>query len=318
MNPRSLLHLLANGQKAIDVVRTSLDMGVFDALAEPSTVSDVGAWLGVVPDRLYKLLDCLETLGLVRCLAACDNYTRSVYVSVPGAQETARDVLAREADRDTYPPLPGGLPAVLRGETSIPGELFAWPPTAEQLPGFEKSMAAGLGPFVETFLAHVHLFEGRLLDVGGGDGTLAAALVERSPELRADVYNLPEAAEVVQTGERLGFVPGDFLAEALPGGYDVMSFVRVLHDWPVPTARLLLEKAHDALPPGGRIVISEEFRTPERLAAQFFWSHFLMGVDACVSRLHPIGHYERLLEETGFTCTSVLDGPVELITAIKE
>jgi SAM-dependent methyltransferase len=211
----------------------------------------------------------------------------------------------------------------------MPPAAFDWPPrTREQVEGFEASMAAGLPPILETFQAHAsRLWKHgeRLLDVGGGDGTLAAHLARAHPGLTVDVYNLPATRPLVARTreawglpeERLGFVGGDFLKEPLPSGYDAVSFVRVLHDWPADTARALLRAAWDALPPGGRVLICEEFRTPERLAAQFFWSYFLIGVDSCVSRLREVEHYLRVLEETGFSGATVLPGPFELVVATR-
>jgi len=91
----------------------------------------------------------------------------------------------------------------------------------------------------------------------------------------------------------------------------------VLHDWPAETARMLIGKARDALAPGGRIAISEEFRTPERLATQFFWTWFLVGADSCVSRLREAAYYERALAEAGFADIRRLPGPMEIVTAVR-
>jgi SAM-dependent methyltransferase len=144
--------------------------------------------------------------------------------------------------------------------------------------------------------------------------------------LKVDVFNLPATLALVErtrerfglSASRLGFVAGDFLKEPLPEGYDVMSFVRVLHDWAPQTAQALLQAAWAALPPGGRVIICEEFRTPERLAAQFFWTYFLIGVDSCVSRLREVELYERMLTQAGFHHVRVLPGgPFELVTAQK-
>lgn len=74
--------------------------------------------------------------------------------------------------------------------------------------------------------------------------------------------------EAWSCGRRLGFVAGDFLTEPLPAGYDALSFVRVLHDWPAETARELLKKAYDALESRGCILICEEFRTAQRLTCR--------------------------------------------------
>jgi SAM-dependent methyltransferase len=190
-------------------------------------------------------------------------------------------------------------------------------------------MAAGLGPFVESFQLHAErLWDGRkrirLLDIGGGDGTLAARLLPGTSGLLIDVYNLPAVRPLVEQtrstldhGHRLGFVGGDFLAQPLPAGYDALSFVRVLHDWPSATAQTLLRKAFEALTPGGRVIICEEFRNAERLAQQFFWSYFLIGVDGCSSMLREVAEYITILTTEGFTDIEVLPGPVEIIIATK-
>jgi len=91
--------------------------------------------------------------------------------------------------------------------------------------------------------------------------------------------------------------------------------VRVLHDWPADIARSLLTKARDALQPGGRIIICEEFRDRDRLAVQFFWTYFLMGVDSCVSRLREVHWYVDVLGELGFEHLVVVPGAFDLVVA---
>jgi len=334
-DPRALLHLLFNGARAVDVVETALRLGLLDALEPgPASLSTLASAHGFVPARLHKFLDCLESLGLVRREPSpAAGEAEAHYTAVPGLRAAAIAVLgphSQERDRERYAwrELHGHLPEVLRGERSVPAEAFDWPPRSPaQVAGFEASMAAGLGPIQEAFLLHAPQLmpEGtRLLDVGGGDGSLGAHLLEAMPGLRVDVYNLPTCEPLVartrrvrRLEDRLGFVAGDFLREPLPRGYDALSFVRVLHDWPEDTARALLRAALDTLPPGGLVLICEEFRTPGRLAAQFFWSYFLMGVDSCTSALRELAFYTRELEALGFRDVCVRPGPFELVTARK-
>jgi SAM-dependent methyltransferase/DNA-binding HxlR family transcriptional regulator len=334
LSARALMSLLVNGAKAVDVIETALKVGLLDVL-EPGPVSlrELSGSLTLVPGRLYKFLDCLESLGLVRRAEATESIEDTYYRAVPGLKDAVIAVIgpdAVERDRDKYPwrQLHGRLDDALRGRLSLTDDDFAWPPkSAGQVAEFERSMAAGLGPVLETFRTHARRLwqvPTRLLDVGGGDGTLAARLLADVPDLTVDVYNLPAVRPLVQQTriqagypERLGFVGGDFLTEPLPTGYDALSFVRVLHDWPTPVAHRLVENAYLALPPHGLLLICEEFRTADRLAMQFFWSYFLIGVDSCVSRLREIEFYTDLLRDVGFRAAEVLPGPFELITARK-
>lgn len=333
LSSRALMSLLVNGPKATDVLQTALNMGLLDALDPgPARLDELATRFGVLPLRLYKFLDCIESLGLLVRDETADDIGATSYQAVSGLRDAVTAVLgpdAIERDRDRYPwrKLHGRLAESLRGDVSV-DDGFTWPPkTAAQTAEFERSMALGLGPAIETVRRHASQLwsdRHRLLDVGGGDGTLVAHILDDAPALRADVYNLPAVAPLVAATraarghpDRLGFVGGDFFAEPLPGGYDALSFVRVLHDWPNAVARQLVQQAYAALEPGGLLLICEEFRTPDRLAMQFFWSYFLIGVDSSVSRLREVDFYTELLTEVGFHHVAVLPGTWELVTAYK-
>jgi len=331
INARSLLALLFNADKALDLIQTARDLGLLERLdAGPVTLGALAEAVGARPLRLYKFLDGLESLGLVERRQASDDLLATEYVSVEPPAPVVEAVLGEssiERDRDRYPwrEIHGRLGEVLTGGLDA---RFPWPPeTDDDVRGFERSMAAGCGPIVESLVAaRGEVFNGhtRWLDVGGGDGTVAETLLRADPRLSCDVFNLPAVSPLVEDraraaglAGRLGFVGGDFLAGPLPGGYDVLSFVRVLHDWPSDVARALLEKAWHALPPGGRIAVCEEFRTRDRLAVQFFWTYFLVGADACTSRLREVTWYTEALAALGFADVRVIPGPFDVIVATR-
>lgn len=330
MTPRALLGLLCHADKALDLVTTAHGIGLLAALDRGhATLGDLARATAARPDRLYKFLDGLESLGLVVRQQPRDEIESASYSGVEPLEALYARTLGEdsiERDRDRYPwrELHGRLKEVLAGERHTP---FAWPPTTpDDIAAFERSMALGCPPIIEALRAARSVFDHatRWLDVGGGDGTVAAALLDDLPELAADVYNLPAVQPLVEACARdhdlvgrLGFVGGNFLEDPLPNGYQVISFVRVLHDWPTATARALLVKAMDALPVGGRIVICEELRDPDRLAVQFFWTYFLVGADACWSRLREASWYTATLAELGFIDIRVLPGPFDLIVASR-
>jgi demethylspheroidene O-methyltransferase len=104
----------------------------------------------------------------------------------------------------------------------------------------------------------------QLMDVGGGNGTFCAAVAAAAPHVRVQVFDLPAVAAAATErfraaglSGRASATGGDFFADALPTGADLISFVRVLHDHDDAAVRRLLAKAYAALPPGGRILVAE-------------------------------------------------------------
>jgi demethylspheroidene O-methyltransferase len=104
----------------------------------------------------------------------------------------------------------------------------------------------------------------RLMDVGGGSGAFLAAVAAAYPKLQATLFDLPEV--VPAAGERfrraglqgrVGVQGGSFREEPLPRGADAISLVRVLYDHADETVALLLRRVREALPPGGRVIVSE-------------------------------------------------------------
>jgi SAM-dependent methyltransferase len=105
---------------------------------------------------------------------------------------------------------------------------------------------------------------GRLLDVGAGPGTYAIELCRRHPELRVTLFDLPGTLAVTRrhvdtsgVGDRIELVPGDYLRDPLPGGYDMVFLSNIVHGEDEATNRGLMRKIHGALAPGGRVLIKD-------------------------------------------------------------
>ena len=109
------------------------------------------------------------------------------------------------------------------------------------------------------FAEHRHL-----LDVAGGEGGFVQALAERVPGLALTLFDLPAVAERARArlacaglAARVTVLGGDMLRDALPGGADLVSLVRVVHDHDDAAALRLLQAARSALRPGGKLLIAE-------------------------------------------------------------
>ncbi len=104
----------------------------------------------------------------------------------------------------------------------------------------------------------------RLLDIAGGSGVYACAIVARHAHLRAAVLEKPPVDRVTRRNletrgfaDRVDVIAGDMLNELLPEGFDMHLFSNVLHDWDEDRVRHLLKKSADALPAGGMIIIHD-------------------------------------------------------------
>ena len=174
---------------------------------------------------------------------------------------------------------------------------------------YSQLMADSQVLVAEDTLAMVDLSDAaQLLDVGGGTGAFLASVGAAHPDLQMTLFDLPAVAPAAaerfaQAGlsERVDIVTGSFRDEPLPRGADLISLVRVLYDHADETVLELLQAAHDALPEGGRILISEPMtggQTPQR-AGDAYFALYCMAMRT--GRARSSGQIAALLEQAGFT-----------------
>ena len=146
-----------------------------------------------------------------------------------------------------------------------------------------------------------------LLDVAGGSGIYACALVARHPHLRAAVFEKPPVDRIARESvARRGFtgkvnvVAGDMFAEAWPADFDVHLLSNVLHDWDDATVRALLAKSHAALPAGGRLLIHDAHINAEKTGPLHVAEYSALLMNITEGKCYSVGEMRSLLSETGF------------------
>jgi demethylspheroidene O-methyltransferase len=147
----------------------------------------------------------------------------------------------------------------------------------------------------------------RLLDVGGGTGAFLAAVGAAYPKLQLDLFDLPmvllgakQRLASAGMSDRVTLYPGSFRDDPLPRGADVISLVRVLYDHDDTTVLQLLTAAYAALPPGGRLIVSEPMSggaKPDRITDVYFAVYTLAMQTGRTRSEEDIG---RLLSTAGF------------------
>jgi SAM-dependent methyltransferase len=257
---RVRLTRLALGAWAAQVLFVANDLGVFDLLDRegPSTGSEIAARLGTDADATSRLLGALVAAGLLEHEGdrfANSDTTRELLV--PGKPETIT----------TWVSLMGRWTENFAnlGESIRTGKPAGTPEghSLEELRSYMHAMHEfAVGPGRE-FARHLNL-EGRrrLLDVGGGPGSYSILLAEANPELSCTVFDLPDvvrvAAEMIEqhgAAARVSTLAGDYNADPIPQGYDVVLISNTLHQEDEGAVRGLLSKVFDAIEPGGICVI---------------------------------------------------------------
>lgn len=190
-----------------------------------------------------------------------------------------------------------------------------WPPVSEvDSTNTEDLMAYSALPVINLLKKTIRFNEIKnMLDVGGGDGTMACNFAHANPKLHVTVYNIEQAAiraqqkiKTEKLSDRVSTYIGDFIKDPqFPRGFDAILFSRVLCDWPEEVCIKLLTMAYTALNDGGSVIICEPFKDGnENLALTWeflyiFWDDFGQGV------FKYIAQYEKILKDIGFTmCVS--------------
>lgn len=162
-------------------------------------------------------------------------------------------------------------------------------------------------------IVDVYDFDGidKLLDVGGGYGTLMIEILKANPSLRGMILDLPpvvrKAREVIHQhglSERCEAVQGDFFNE-VPAGCDTMLLSHILHDWPDEKCQVLLQNCHRALQPGSRLIIAEMIVPPgnEPSLAKLLDLEMLVITGG---RERTVSEFSSLLESSGFQLSRII------------
>jgi demethylspheroidene O-methyltransferase len=141
-----------------------------------------------------------------------------------------------------------------------PGQLEA-PAVRDYSDLMAQSQAFVASDILDAFPMRRHQ---RLLDLAGGEGVFVGQAARRWPHLEVSLFDLPAVAGIARDrierlglGDRIRVIGGDLFGDDVPGGFDLASLVRVVHDHDDAAALAILEAAHRALSPGGRLLIAE-------------------------------------------------------------
>lgn len=303
---------MARAYQASCVLAAAVDLEVFNELdGQPKTAAEVASKLKLDFRAATILLDALSALELLA--KSGDRY------SVPA---NVADVLT---PRGTHSVLPMVLHQAncLRRWSRLPWVVKSGTPQREpSIRGEEADTAAFIaamhvisGPTAETVVARLgELSFTHVLDVGGGSGTWTIAFLKAVPHATATIFDLPEVIPMARQrvtdaglAQRVTLVPGDFYADELPAGEDMVWLSAIAHQNSREQNRVLFDKVRRALTPGGTLVIRDIVMDEDHVnppGGAMFAVNMLAGTER--GGTYSLAEYREDLEAGGF-------GHVELV-----
>jgi len=312
------------------VLLACVELRLFEILAEgPATTERLAARVDLPPDAMLRLLDAAASLRLVSRRGAGRYGLGDLGAALLGNPAVPAMVAHH---RLVYADLADPV-ALLRGATRSGGLNRFWAYAGGERPGTlaadavapYTSLMAASQPLVAAEVLDAYRLDRHrcLLDVGGGNGAFLTAAAARAPDLQLMLFDLPgvveharaHLAEVGLAG-RTTITGGDFLADPLPTGADVVSLVRIVHDHNDQAALTLLRAVHAALPPGGKLLLAEPMAdTPgaEPIGGAYFGFYLLaMGQ----GRPRTAARLQAMLAEAGFRASRPVATQTPLLTGL--
>lgn len=293
---------LVQGFVRSQVLMALVDLEILTLLSQgPLTEAELGSLTRVPPERLRILMQATAALRLAHLKGALWHLTPrgAAFVTVPGLAEMVSHHRALYADLAE----PG---AFFRDAPATRLADF-WPyvfgqglgdPEAQR---YSRLMAQSQALVAADTLAQVDLSgRRRLMDVGGGHGAFLSAVARAHPGLDLMLFDLPEVLSGAPASLKASRHPGSFRQDPLPMGADAISLIRVLYDHQDSTVRALLGRVHQALPPGGLLVISEPMSGGARpdSATDVYFATYTMAMQT--GRTRSAAEIAGLLTEAGF------------------
>ena len=148
-----------------------------------------------------------------------------------------------------------------------------------------------------------------LIDVGGGDGTNAVELARKFPQLKAAVFDLPTVIPLAQKkineeqlSDRVSVIGGNCFVDDFPVMADGFLFCHFCTIWSPETNRLLFQKAYQALPVGGKIIIFNMMQESDESGplTAALGSPYFLTLATGEGMLYTWKEYETWLRESGF------------------
>jgi len=322
----AIMRILAGGWVA-HIVHTAAEIGLADHFDQNAKdVASLASATATHPPSLARLLRALAAIGFVNETAE-RRYTltplgATLRTAQPGSMRAwARIILREETER----PWQALTHAIRTGDNAFQ-HVFATDPWTYRSthPDFstlfndsQQSVTMGVNAAISTHYPFGNF--GWIVDVGGGNGALLVSILQKHPQMRGTVFELPHVAgqareHIAAAGfaDRCDVVEGDAFG-GIRAGADAYVMKSVLHGKTDEQAVAILRNCRAALVSPAKLLIIERL-LPERVNPNDVVAreNFLMDVSMMLmtgGRERTEAEYRHVLAEAGLRLICVAPTP---------
>lgn len=319
VSPRDAMWRMTNAYQVSQTIHVAATLGIADLLDNgPSSIDDLAEATGTHAPALYRLLRALASVGVFAedsdgrfGMTPLAEYLRS---DISGSVRAFATYIGRPRTWCTWSYL---LDSVRTGEPAYPKlhGMSAWDHLAahpEEGAIFNAMMTSMSAAVVEAVVGSYDFSEiGVLVDVGGGQGTLLAAILASNPSLRGILFDQPQVVggissllEQAGVADRCEVVGGSFF-ETVPEGADAYLLKSIIHDWDDASSVEILRKCRAAMTDTARLLLIEGVIQPgnEPDPTKYMDLHMLVMLGG---RERTADDFERLYDDAGFRLTDII------------
>lgn len=323
LSTKQILNKMIAGYCIPQAIYVAAELSIADLLAEgPRTAEELAEQTSAHSGALYRLLRALASVGIF----AEDSPRR--FALTPLAENLRSDIpdsqraFAILNGAEMYQAWSNLLHSVKTGEQAFDKQ-FGMPifqyltENPERGQVFDAAMTDVYGSETEPMIDAYDFSQFQtVVDIGGGNGLVLSAILNRHPALKGVLFDLPDVVErarpnIVGTGlsDRCSIVGGDFFASVAPGG-DAYVMRHILHDWDDEEAVAILRNCREAMNPGGKVLVVETVIPPGNDANSGKWLDLMMLVIGGRERTEE--QYKLLFSEAGLILNRIVSTSVEI------